>query len=69
MAQKKKIIKQGAQLIVLGFELATPVVVGIFAGYFLDRRLNTQPWLMMLGVMAGFLYGLKTLFTMIKRME
>jgi F0F1-type ATP synthase assembly protein I len=45
------------------------VVVGIFAGYFLDRRLNTQPWLMMLGVMAGFLYGLKTLFTMLKRME
>ena len=69
MVRKKKIIKQGAQLIVLSFELATPVVVGIFAGYFLDRRLNTQPWLMMLGVMAGFLYGLKTLFTMLKRME
>ena len=69
MVRKKKIIKQGAQLIVLGFELAAPVVVGLFAGYFLDRRLNTQPWLMMLGVMAGFLYGLKTLFTMLKRME
>ncbi len=69
MVRKKKIIKQGAQLIVLGFELAAPVVVGLFAGYYLDRRLNTQPWLMMLGVMAGFLYGLKTLFSMLKRME
>jgi len=69
VVRKKKIIKQGAQLIVLGFELAAPVVVGLFAGYFLDRRLNTQPWLMMLGVMAGFLYGLKTLFSMLKRME
>jgi ATP synthase protein I len=69
VVRKKKVIKQGAQLIVLGFELAAPVVVGIFAGYFLDRRLNTQPWLIMLGVMAGFLYGLKTLFTMLKRME
>ena len=69
MVRKKKIIKQGAQLIVLGFELAAPVVVGLFAGYFLDRWLNTQPWLMMLGVMAGFLYGLKTLFSMLKRME
>jgi ATP synthase protein I len=69
VVRKKKIIKQGAQLIVLGFELAAPVVVGLFAGYYLDRRLNTQPWLMMLGVMAGFLYGLKTLFSMLKRME
>jgi ATP synthase protein I len=69
VVRKKKVIKQGAQLIVLGFELATPVVVGLFAGYFLDRWLNTQPWLMMLGVMAGFLYGLKTLFSMLKRME
>ncbi len=69
VVQKRKVIKQGAQLIVLGFELAAPVVVGLFAGYFLDRRFNSQPWLMMLGVMAGFLYGLKTLFTMLKRME
>jgi len=69
VAQNKKVIKQGAQLIVLGFELAAPVVVGLFAGYFLDRRFNSQPWLMMLGLLAGFFYGLKTLFTMLKRME
>lgn len=67
--QKKKSIKQGAQLIVLGFELAAPVVVGLFAGYFLDRRFDSQPWLMMLGLLAGFFCGLKTLFSMLKRME
>lgn len=68
MVQKNKIIKQGAQLIVLGFELAAPVVVGLFAGYFLDRRFDSQPWLTMLGLLAGFFYGLKTLFFMLKRM-
>jgi ATP synthase protein I len=67
--QNKKLVKQGAQLIVLGFELAAPVVVGLFAGYYLDRTLDSQPWLMMLGLLAGFFYGLKTLFSMLKRME
>ena len=69
MAQKKKVLKQGTQLIALGFELALPVVVGLFAGYFLDRKLNSQPWLIMLGLVAGFLYGLKTLFALLKRSE
>ena len=67
--KEKKVLKQGAQLIVLGFELAAPVVVGLFAGYYLDRKFNSQPWLMMLGLLAGFFYGLKTLFSMLKRME
>jgi F0F1-type ATP synthase assembly protein I len=67
--KKKKLIKQGAQLIVLGFELAAPVVVGLFIGYYLDRTWNSQPWLMMLGLAGGFFYGLKTLFSMLKRME
>jgi len=67
--KKQKLIKQGAQLIVLGFELAVPVVVGLFACYYLDRKCNSQPWLMMLGLLAGFFYGLKTLFSMLKRME
>ena len=69
MAQNKKVIKQGTQLIALGFEMVLPVVVGLFAGYFLDRKLNSQPWLMMLGLVAGFLYGLKTLFALLKRSE
>lgn len=69
MVQKKKVLKQGTQLIALGFELALPVVVGLFAGYFLDRKFNSQPWLMMLGLVAGFLYGLKILFALLKRFE
>jgi ATP synthase protein I len=67
--KKQKLIRQGAQLIVLGFELAVPVVVGLFVGYYLDRKFDSQPWLMMLGLLAGFFYGLKTLFSMLKRME
>jgi len=69
VSKKKKLIQQGAQLIVLGFELASPVVVGLFAGYYLDRKFGSRPWLMLLGLMAGFFYGLKTLFSVLKRME
>ena len=69
MDQKKKVLKQSAQLIALGFELALPVVIGILAGYYLDRTLNSQPWLMLCGLAAGFFCGLRILFTLLKRFE
>jgi F0F1-type ATP synthase assembly protein I len=66
--EEKNSIKKGAKLIALGFELAAPVVVGALVGYYLDRKLNSQPWLILLGTMGGFLYGLRTLFSILKRL-
>ncbi len=60
----KKIAKLGA----LGFELTAPVIVGALVGYYLDRKLNVQPWLMLLGTIGGFLCGLRTLFSILKRL-
>lgn len=43
----------------LGIELVVSVLIGAGAGYWLDKRLNTFPWLtvvgLILGATAGFL--------------
>ena len=46
----------------LGAELATPVVLFVFAGYWLDRRLETTPWFLILGAFLGMAVGIYTMF-------
>ena len=68
MNEEKNAIRKSAKLIALGFELATPVVVGALGGYYLDSKLNSPPWLMLLGTIGGFLCGLRTLFNILKKL-
>jgi len=44
---------QGAQLINLGTMLFACVAVGLAVGYFADRWLGTQPWLLLIGLGFG----------------
>lgn len=46
----------------LGFEIAVPVVLCIAAGYWLDGRLGTEPWLLVLGGLLGMALGFYGLF-------
>lgn len=41
-----------------GTELVVSVLLGFFAGRWLDARLNTTPWLMLAGSMTGIAVGL-----------
>ena len=41
----------------IGFELVTPIVLFMFAGYWLDRWLDSAPWLLILGVVLGIVIG------------
>ena len=38
----------------LGLELAVAMVLGVVGGRWADERLGTSPWLLLLGVAAGF---------------
>lgn len=42
----------------LGLTVALSIMIGFFAGYFLDRWLGTTPWgmfvFLILGIVAGF---------------
>ncbi len=46
----------------LGMELAVPLLVGIFLGRWLDRRLGTEPWLLIVGAVLGMAAGFLQFF-------
>lgn len=50
----------------IGLELAAAVMLGFWAGYWLDARLGTSPWLMLGGAAggmgAGFYLVIRELF-------
>lgn len=42
----------------LGTEMVIAVLVCVYAGQWADRKLGTQPWLLLLGIFAGISLGL-----------
>ena len=50
------------QFVGLGFELAVPLLLGLFGGQWLDRRYGTAPWLLLAGVVLGAIVGFLNLY-------
>ncbi len=50
-----------AELSTLALSLPSSIAVGLFAGYFLDRWLGTEPWLLCILTLLGVASGLLTL--------
>ncbi len=51
-------MREAAPFLGLGVQLAAVVLVFYFIGSWADGRLNTSPWLMIVGVMVGVTGGL-----------
>lgn len=64
-AEKKQQLESNWLLIGAGSMFAATVIVGFILGYFLDRWLDTSPWLMLglgvLGFVGGILRLMRTL--------
>ncbi|MCL6448675.1 MAG: AtpZ/AtpI family protein [Armatimonadetes bacterium] len=41
----------------VSFQLAVPILLGVFGGRYLDERFGTQPWLMITGLFLGLAAG------------
>lgn len=54
-------------LMTVGTTLVACIVVGYLLGSFLDRRLGTSPWLVVVGVLLGTTAGFVGLFRMVSR--
>ena len=52
-------------LVGLGMEFAVTVVAGLAAGYYLDRWLGSEPWLLIVGVMLG---GVLAMYGFLRRL-
>jgi ATP synthase protein I len=52
-----------------GFELAGCILLGLFAGQWVDKRLGTAPWLLILGVFAGAAAGFYNMYRILTTAE
>lgn len=46
----------------VGLELALSVIIGMLFGSWLDGKAGTTPWLMIAGVVFGFIAGMRAVF-------
>ena len=51
----------------LGIEMAAAVLIGTFMGYWADRWLGTQPWILIIGFILGAAAGFRSLYRIISR--
>lgn len=62
---QKKVYRAFATAGSFGFVMAAFILVGYYVGSYLDKRLGTYPWFLLLflllGIVGGFLEYLKTL--------
>jgi len=57
-----------AALSSLGLMLPSSIAVGLFMGYFLDKLLGTEPWLLIVFTLLGVASGLLSLFRGLKKL-
>ncbi len=68
--RKPKAAPEGTALAMrLGVELASGVFVGVVSGYYLDKWLNTSPFLFILCFLLGTAGGFLTVFRTLKSIE
>lgn len=50
----------------VGFQLAAAIAIGALGGQYLDKKLNTQPWLLLIGVVLGSAIGFLQLYKLMQ---
>ncbi|MDR0882903.1 MAG: AtpZ/AtpI family protein [Candidatus Adiutrix sp.] len=64
---------QGANLhgqaAAVGLTFVVAILIGLYAGWWLDQKLGTAPWLLLTGLLVGVAAGFKNLFTLSARLD
>ncbi|MFN0247884.1 MAG: AtpZ/AtpI family protein [Kofleriaceae bacterium] len=53
----------------VGLELGISVIIGVLFGYWLDRQIGTEPWMMLLFLVLGFVAGMRGVLRAVKRSD
>jgi ATP synthase protein I len=64
---KQKRARQMGAYVTIPFVLAVPPVLGWFVGSWLDGKIGTDPYLMYLFLLLGFVAGFRELYRIIKK--
>lgn len=59
--QGGRLLKATARLASVGIELSISTVIGLLGGRWLDGKLGTEPWLMIVGLVLGVTAGFRSL--------
>jgi ATP synthase protein I len=53
----------------LGLEMGAAVAIGLAIGWWLDSRLGTAPWLMLVFLLLGIAAGFKGVYTTARKLQ
>ncbi len=53
----------------LGLEFAVAEILGVGAGFWLDKKWGTSPWMILVGVFAGFALGFYIIWRTAQEMD
>jgi ATP synthase protein I len=53
----------------LGLEMALAVAIGVGIGVYLDKKLDTTPWFLILFLFFGMAAGLRNLYRALKKLQ
>ncbi len=67
--ENRRIIRALGLMMQLGLSMACCVLVGVIAGRFLDSKLGTSPWLLVLCSLIGGAAALKVMYDMVIKEE
>jgi ATP synthase protein I len=66
---KGKVVRQIASYSTLGLEMGLSVAVGAIIGYYLDKWLHSEPWLLIVFLIFGVIAGFRSLYRALKRLQ
>ena len=67
--ETKKRFKKLSYVSTIGLVLALSICIGALIGYFLDKKLGTDPWLFFVFLIFGIIAGFKNLITMVNKLQ
>ena len=67
--ETKKTFRTLSFVSTIGLVMALSVCLGALIGFFLDKKMGTEPWLFLLFLIFGIIAAFKNLFTMLKKLQ
>jgi len=68
-ARSSRRMYQGLSSSSVGLELGLAVILGLLFGMWLDRRLGTEPWMMLVFLVFGLIAGFRNVLRAVARAE
>jgi ATP synthase protein I len=62
-------LRAGAQFMGLGLQFGGAIILFLFVGQWVDRRLGTDPWGLIIGVFTGFGAGFLSMYRAVTEAE